>query len=136
MLEKSVLIQRLTNTLCPCFGKCDGCGLLPVCDIPKMVNKLVEGFELGWFSDNAVAAQVDNAWKSVEDELPIKDSPDELVIHQSIGVIVYIEGETKPAYRIYERATVRDKVVYRWKYPWDRISDEKITHWRYLPEKE
>jgi hypothetical protein len=51
-------------------------------------------------------------------------------------VIVYVEGETKPSYRIYERATVRDKIVYRWKYPWDRISDEKITHWRYLPEKE
>ena len=47
MLEKSVLMQRLTNTLCPCFGKCDECGLLPRCDIPKMVNKLVEGFELG-----------------------------------------------------------------------------------------
>lgn len=54
--------------------------------------------------------------------------------YEEIGVIVYIKGETRTNYRIYERACRRNKVVYRWKYPWGRVSDEEITHWAYLPE--
>ena len=54
--------------------------------------------------------------------------------YEKKGVIVLIEGDTKSAYRIYERACNRGKTVYRWKYPWDRISDEHITHWQELPE--
>ena len=130
-MDRNLLSSRIMDTLCSSHGKCDQCGISN-CEIPLMVNKLINAFELGVFD----FTKKDDSWKSVEDELPIKDSPGDIVIHQSIGVIVYIEGETRPAYRIYERTTVRDKVVYRWKYPWDRISDEKITHWRYLPEKE
>lgn len=36
---------------------------------------------------------------------------------------------------IYERAIVRGKVVWRWKWPWDRIYDgNPVTHWMPLPE--
>lgn len=36
---------------------------------------------------------------------------------------------------IYERAIVRGKVVWRWKWLWDRIYDgNPVTHWMSLPE--
>lgn len=36
---------------------------------------------------------------------------------------------------IYEEAIVRGKVVWRWKWPWDRIYDgNPVTHWMPLPE--
>ena len=36
---------------------------------------------------------------------------------------------------IYERAIVGGKVVWRWKWPWDRIYDgNPVTHWMPLPE--
>lgn len=35
---------------------------------------------------------------------------------------------------IYERAFIRGKAVERWKYHWDRIADEEVTHWMPLPE--
>ena len=52
----------------------------------------------------------------------------------SIGVIA-TDGKTS-FYRTYERTVVRGKTVERWMYPWDRISDESITHWQPLPSTE
>ena len=72
-------------------------------------------------------------WISVEDGLPNVNTNKSG--YESIGVIVCIEGYRKSKYRIYERSCVRGKTVYRWKYPYNRISDEKITHWMPLPEK-
>lgn len=70
-------------------------------------------------------------WISVSDRLPNVDKTTSN--YEEIGVIVHCEGWSKSQYRIYERALVRGKTVYRWKYPWDRISDENITHWTPLP---
>ena len=71
-------------------------------------------------------------WISVKDRLPNVNTNKSG--YESKGVIVLIEGRTKSEYRIYERACNRGKTVYRWKYPWDRISDENITHWCELPQ--
>ena len=71
-------------------------------------------------------------WISVNDRLP--DVNTNKSGYESKGVIVLIEGRKKSAYRIYERACNRGKIVYRWKYPWDRISYEHITHWCELPQ--
>ena len=71
-------------------------------------------------------------WISVSDRLPNVDKTTSN--YEKIGVIAYCKGWSKPQYRIYERTLVRGKKVYRWKYHWDRISDENITHWMPLPE--
>ena len=78
--------------------------------------------------------ETDSEWISVDDDLPNVNKT--LSRSESVGVIACIEGrDTKyVSYRIYERVSGRKKTVYRWKYPWDTISDEKITHWMPLPE--
>lgn len=53
--------------------------------------------------------------------------------YESKGVIVCIDGGEKISYRVYERTWIRGKSVCRWKYPWDTISDENITHWMPMP---
>ena len=72
-------------------------------------------------------------WHNVNDQLPNVDktSGD----FESTTVVVAISrGNTFCSdTRIYERAKARGKVVYRWKYPWDVISDEKIEWWAYIP---
>ena len=129
-MSKSTMRSRIMSVLCSSYEKCERCGIRSKCDLPTIASKVASAIDSGQIIDTPKS----NEWKSVEEELPINEDSNK--VHNTIGVIVYVEGETKPSYRIYERATVRDKVVYRWKYPWDRISDEKITHWRYLPEKE
>ena len=71
-------------------------------------------------------------WIPVEERLP--DVNKGKGGYECVGVIARIEGRKATVYRIYERAINRGKTVYRWKYPWDRISDEKVTHWMPLPE--
>ncbi len=72
-------------------------------------------------------------WISVKDRLPNVDTNKSG--YERKGVIVCIDGSfTKSVYRVYERACNRGKTVYRWKYPWDTISDENITHWYELPQ--
>ena len=48
-------------------------------------------------------------------------------------VIVCVDGE-KSAARWFERTTIRGKLVERFRYPWDVITCENITHWMPLPE--
>ena len=71
-------------------------------------------------------------WIPVEERLP--NANKWKYEYESVGVIVRIDGQKTTAYRIYERAVKRGKTVYRWKYPWETISGEKITHWMPLPE--
>ena len=71
-------------------------------------------------------------WISVKDMLPNVHTNKSG--YERKGVIVLIEGMEKSEYRIYERACNSGKIVYRWKYPWGRISDENITHWCEMPQ--
>ena len=73
-------------------------------------------------------------WISVEDRLPNVNT--KKIDYEEMGVLVCInsKGFKRSSYRIYERCTVRGKTVYRWRFPFGRISDENITHWMPLPE--
>lgn len=74
-------------------------------------------------------------WNKITECLPDVHKTDGA--YESVGVlvtIVTIKGDRKTCFREYERACIRGKTVYRWKYPWDYITDENITHWAYLPE--
>jgi hypothetical protein len=50
-----------------------------------------------------------------------------------VWVIACIDGK-RSGVRMFERRTVRGKMVERFKYPWETISNENITHWMPLPE--
>lgn len=50
-----------------------------------------------------------------------------------VWVIACVDGN-KSCVRLFERATVRGKLVERFKYPWENITYENITHWMPLPE--
>lgn len=70
-------------------------------------------------------------WISVEERLPDVDKT------QSGYEKQYVIAATKNGVRplMFERACVRDKVVRRWKWAWDRIYDgSPVTHWMPLPE--
>lgn len=70
-------------------------------------------------------------WISVEDKLPDVDK--NKYDHESVYVIATNGKVARPM--IYERARVRGKRVYRWKWCWDKIYDySDITHWMPLPE--
>ena len=72
-------------------------------------------------------------WISVTERLPNVDTNKSG--YERKGVIVCVDGcSKKSVYRVYERACNRGKTVYRWKYPWDTISNENITHWCEMPE--
>lgn len=65
-------------------------------------------------------------WISVEDRLPETNG-------YHVWVIACVNGK-KSCVRMFERRMVRGKLVERFKYPWETISDENITHWMPLPE--
>ena len=70
-------------------------------------------------------------WISVKDRLPDVNKT------KSGYEKVYVIGATERKVRvmIYERACVRGKTVFRWKWVFDRIYDgDEITHWMPLPE--
>lgn len=68
-------------------------------------------------------------WTLCKDELPKVDG----IFGEYRTVIVTTVRETFPA--IYEKTRVRGKVVYRWRYVWDRIYDgPEIIAWMPLPE--
>ena len=70
---------------------------------------------------------------NVEDGMPTV--PGDVNGHGEITVAVMFKTEQRVHTMIYERAIVRGKTVYRWKWPWDRIySDGGIIRWAYLPQ--
>lgn len=131
-MDKLTLTKKLTDLLCPCFGECAPCRLNEACGTAKIIDKIVKKFEEGYFEDSIDTEKENCTWKDASIELPLNESS----TSNTIGVIVYTSDSSTPTYRIFERAVVRGKTTFRWKYPWDRISDEKITYWRYLPERE
>lgn len=68
-------------------------------------------------------------WVSVEDRLPELPKGE-----WALKMIIAADESGHVSPMFYERAIVRGKTVYRWKFYWDRIADTKVTHWMPLPE--
>ena len=103
---------------------------------PEMLKNLnMSTIKLYRLVDKLIAHGVTvQEWISVEERLPNVNTNKSG--YERKGVIVCIDGSSaESAYRVYERACNRGKTVYRWKYPWDTISDENITHWMPLPNR-
>lgn len=74
---------------------------------------------------------LDNGWISVKEQLP--DVNMTASGYEQVTVIATDGKRVRPM--IYERACVREKIKYRWKWIWDKIYDgNPITHWMPLPE--
>jgi len=73
-------------------------------------------------------------WISVKDRLPDVDTENSRsLLCESITVTASNGKWVRPM--IYERASVRGKMVNRWKWIWDTIYDgDEITHWMPLPK--
>ena len=82
-------------------------------------------FEQGadWLIRNGVTVQ---EWISVNDRLPETNG-------YHVWVIACVDGK-RSCVRMFERIMVRGKMVERFKYPWESISYENITHWCELPQ--
>ena len=77
--------------------------------------------------------QQPDPWTNVEDGMPTV--PGDINGHGEITVAVMFKTEQRVHTMIYERAIVRSKTVYRWKWPWDLIyRDGGIIRWAYLPQ--
>lgn len=77
------------------------------------------------------AADVAPKWISVKDRLP--DVSRTVSGYEEITVIATDGESVRPM--IYERACIRGKTKYRWKWIWDRIYEGKpIVAWMPLPE--
>lgn len=74
-----------------------------------------------------------NEWISVKDKQPLKIE-NGLGMSGVIAAIRESDGQMRTGYRIFEIAKARNHYVSRWLYPWNRISNETITHWMPLPE--
>lgn len=74
-------------------------------------------------------------WIPVTERLPnVDETKDE---YENVTVIASSRGWKKSRPLIYERACVRGKTVYRWKYISGRIYDGlPVTHWMPLPSTE
>ena len=51
-----------------------------------------------------------------------------------IVTIKSYSGSVRTDFRFFERTTLRGKIVERWKYPWENITNENITHWQERPQ--
>ena len=103
--------------------------------MPNTREKLVELLKDGGVRDfpfNAVLADhlIANG-VTVQKWIPVNERLPET--NNKTMVIVCVDGK-KSAARWFERTTIRGKLVERFKYPWDVITCENITHWMPLPE--
>lgn len=74
-----------------------------------------------------------NRWVRTADRMP--DIPGDEKSWAHVSVIAAERGSKKSSPMIYERAVIRGKTVYRWKYVWDRIYDGNgIFAWMPYPE--
>ena len=68
-------------------------------------------------------------WISVKDKLPTTEGTTPCVV-----AIRNYKGELESAFRWFQEKEVRGKMVKRWLYPWEAISNEEIVYWMPLPE--
>ena len=72
-------------------------------------------------------------WVRTADRMP--DIPGDEKSWAHVSVIAAKRGRKKSSPMIYERAVIRGKTVYRWKYVWDKIYDgNDIFAWMPYPE--
>lgn len=107
-------------------------------DAIEELNKLLkgvhdahnEGYDVGY---RAGRRDYEPKWIPVTERLPNVDTTKSGYEHTT--VIVACCGRKKSRPMVYERACVRGKIVYRWKWIRDRIYDgPPVTHWMPLPE--
>lgn len=81
----------------------------------------------------APTVEPSNRWVRTADRMP--DIPGDEKSWAHVSVIAAERGSKKSSPMIYERAVIRGKTVYRWKYVWDRIYDgNDIFAWMPYPE--
>lgn len=81
----------------------------------------------------APTVELGNQWVRTADRMP--DIPGGEKTWAHVSVIAARKGSKKSGPMIYERAVIRGKTVYRWKYVWDRIYDyNDIFAWMPYPE--
>ena len=74
---------------------------------------------------------MENKWISVKEVLPDVFKHSDLDF-EDIYVIATNGTWVRPM--LYERVLIRNKIICRWKYPWERIyPDDDITYWMALP---
>ena len=112
-VERETLLNGICNKHCDCDydGECPNC---------RLTEPIVA----------APAASV-LQWISVKDRLPDVNRAGSG--YEEITVIATDGESVRPM--IYERACIRGKTKYRWKWIWDRIYEGKpIVAWMPLPE--
>lgn len=76
---------------------------------------------------------IEYRWVRTADRMP--DIPGDEKSWAHVSVIAAKRGSKKSSPMIYERAVIRGKTVYRWKYVWDQIYDgNDIFAWMPYPE--
>ena len=65
----------------------------------------------------------------------LRKDPDDLPAENKMCIVAIksYDGSSRTDFRWFERTKVRGKIVCRWKYPWETITDEEITHWMERP---
>ena len=99
--------------------------------IDKVLVKYDRGclpFVMNEIADHLIAHGVTvQEWISVKERLPETNE-----YGFRVWVVACVDGN-KSCIRLFERTTVRGKLVERFKYPWETITYENITHWMPLP---
>ena len=81
----------------------------------------------------APTVKLGNQWVRTADRMP--DIPGNEKSWAHVSVIAARKGSKRSIPMVYERAVIRGKTVYRWKYVWGRIYDgEDIFAWMPYPE--
>ena len=89
--------------------------------------------EMADIASEAPTVEPGNQWVRTADRMP--DIPGDEKSWAHVSVIAAKKGSKKSGPMIYERAAIRGKTVYRWKYIWDRIYDgDDIFAWMPYPE--
>lgn len=129
-METNELVKALRKEVAanPCAGLCSAC------DISECMTRLqIQAADRIEKQDAEIKALRDKVpdWISVEEQLP--DTNKSASGYEQVTVIATDGKRVRPM--IYERACVRGKTQYRWKWIWDKIYDgNPITYWMPLPE--
>lgn len=97
----------------------------------EYVKNCLVGYSLHKLAQRFVSPMENMKWISVEEQLP--DVNKSASNYEEVMVIATDGKRVRPM--IYERACIRGKTKYRWKWTWDTIYDgNPITYWMPLPK--